>query len=301
MARKGYVQLVNGFYMNWKARKLRVDCPSALGVFAMTLSYCGDNLTDGYISGNELKYVIGATETEINALCSVEMLIRSDDGAGYTVHDYLKHNRSNEQVTKKRASDSASYRRKKTVTGENLRQTSDSDVGIETESEVLDEKVRETSDSVVGIETESGQTPEHQNTRTPVKKEKTSSFPEKKSRKTRIRPTFTLDAESVAYAKRLKLDPKRERDRFVDHWLADGGSRADWQALFRGWCDHSPDAKPPAKPEPPSENWLQRHVLEWVPGPQQLQARKRFFQVLSDSGDRDLAARTIAAEFKEAE
>ena len=44
MVRKGYVQLVNGFYMNRKVRKLRHTCPSAIGAFAMMLTFCGDNL-----------------------------------------------------------------------------------------------------------------------------------------------------------------------------------------------------------------------------------------------------------------
>lgn len=49
MARRGYVQLSNGFYLNRKVRRLRRTMPSAISAFVVMLSYCGDNLTDGYV------------------------------------------------------------------------------------------------------------------------------------------------------------------------------------------------------------------------------------------------------------
>jgi len=56
MVRKGYVQLVNSFYMNRKVRKLRHTCPSAIGAFTMMLTFCGDNLSDGHISEDDAFY-----------------------------------------------------------------------------------------------------------------------------------------------------------------------------------------------------------------------------------------------------
>ena len=114
MVRRGYVQLVNGFYVNKKVRKLRVLCPSAIGMFAMTLSWCGDNLTDGIIDGDELRYTLGASDDEITALTEVGMLSELD-GDRFEVHDYLSHNRSREQVMKERKRVNGNYQRRKTA------------------------------------------------------------------------------------------------------------------------------------------------------------------------------------------
>ena len=50
MARRGYVQLVNGFYDNDKVRDLvRMGRADSVGVYCMALSLCGDRLTDGFV------------------------------------------------------------------------------------------------------------------------------------------------------------------------------------------------------------------------------------------------------------
>lgn len=141
MARKGYIQLVNGFYMNRKVRKLRHTCPSAIGAFTMMLTFCGDNLSDGHISEDDALYVLDITDSELEALCNVGM-IEPDGNNGYYIHDYLIHNRSREQVQKKRESNAENYRKNK-----NEVKTSDSDDFQTAESRLNRDK--------------------HQNTRTP--------------------------------------------------------------------------------------------------------------------------------------
>ena len=113
MVRKGDVQLVNGFFMNRKVRNLRLTCPSAIGAFAMMLTFCGDNLSDGHISEDDALYVLDITDSELDALCNVGM-IEPDGNNGYYIHDYLMHNRSREQVQKKRESNAENYRKNKT-------------------------------------------------------------------------------------------------------------------------------------------------------------------------------------------
>ena len=100
MARRGYVQLANGFYLNRKVRRLRRTMPSAIGAYAIMLSYCGDNLTDGYVDSDTAEFVLDITVQELDAL-QQSGLIESVDG-GYVVHDYLEHNRSREQVLRER-------------------------------------------------------------------------------------------------------------------------------------------------------------------------------------------------------
>lgn len=134
MARKGYIQLVNGFYMNRKVRKLRHTCPSAIGAFTMMLTFCGDNLSDGHISEDDALYVLDITDSELEALCNVGM-IEPDGNNGYYIHDYLIHNRSREQVQKKRESNAENYRKNK-----NEVKTSDSDAIQPSESHLNRDK-----------------------------------------------------------------------------------------------------------------------------------------------------------------
>ena len=132
MARRGYVQLANGFYLNRKVRRLRRTMPSAISAFVIMLSYCGDNLTDGYVDADTAEFLLDVTPQELEALNDVGLIENVDDG--WLIHDYLEHNRSRGQVMAKRAYDKK-YTSRKRVVNES--------------------------------ESESGQTPEHQNTRTP--------------------------------------------------------------------------------------------------------------------------------------
>lgn len=97
MAKQGYVQLLNDFWMNEKVQELRVTCPSAVGLYAMLLAFCSDNLTDGHVTERQLLYVVKATDEEIDALYEMGM-VEPDGDKGFLIHNYLKHNRSKDQV-----------------------------------------------------------------------------------------------------------------------------------------------------------------------------------------------------------
>ena len=141
MARKGYIQLVNGFYDNDKIRDLvRMGHADSVGIFCMALSLCGDRLTDGFISRRALLSNIGATPEQVQALVDEGMFEEVDEG--WLIHDYTKHNRTKEQVLharKKSAERVAKHRNESDVTA-----------------------LHRNCNAVT-----SGQTPEHQNTRTP--------------------------------------------------------------------------------------------------------------------------------------
>lgn len=139
MARKGYIQLVNGFYDNDKIRDLvRMRHADSVGIFCMALSLCGDRLTDGFISRRALLSNIGATPEQVQALVDEGMFEEVDEG--WLIHDYTKHNRTKEQVLharKKSAERVAKHRNESDVTA-----------------------LHRNCNAVT-----SGQTPEHQNTR----------------------------------------------------------------------------------------------------------------------------------------
>jgi uncharacterized protein YdaU (DUF1376 family) len=54
-----------------------------------------------------------------------------------------------------------------------------------------------------------------------------------------ISEDFGGDLGCIALAGKLGLDFEHEQRRFIDHWLAKGESRADWQASFRTWLNNS--------------------------------------------------------------
>ena len=141
MVRRGYVQLINGFYDNDKIRDLvRMGRADSVGVYCMALSLCGDRLTDGFISRRALLSNIGATPEQVRALVDEGMLEEVDEG--WIIHNYTVHNRTKEQVLHARAD--AKERKSKSRHHATVTSMSQRDIAVT-----------------------SGQTPEHQNTRTP--------------------------------------------------------------------------------------------------------------------------------------
>lgn len=236
MARRGYVQLSNGFYLNRKVRRLRRTMPSAVSAFVVMLSYCGDNLTDGYVDDDSAEFVLDITVQELDALQQVG-LIESVDG-GYVIHDYLEHNRSRQQVMAKRKRERERY-----------------------SAESLPAESAQTADR---IKTESGQTPEHQNTRT-QKKEKEefhSSFPKETGVKDFGESRECGETDRMLASVYPKLD-------LSDAWLAfatrhQGETRAigDWTRLWEGWCQRRADMSgiPPSKRH--KHTWKCQHTLQ---------------------------------------
>lgn len=113
MVRRGYAKLMNDFYINGKIKQLRATCPSAVGAFVLAIAWCSDNLTDGCISDRDLRYVLGVTDEEIDALCGVDLL-EPDGNEGYVIHEYTQHNNTKSRVRKKRAYNNKYYAEKRT-------------------------------------------------------------------------------------------------------------------------------------------------------------------------------------------
>lgn len=238
MARRGYVQLVNGFYANEKVQELaRSGRMDAVGVFCMALTYCGDHLTDGFVPRRAMLYVIGATGEQVNALCDVGMLEEVEEG--WLIHDYTAHNRTKEQVLharKKSAERVSKHRNESDVTA-----------------------LHRNCNAVT-----SGQTPEHQNTRT-QKKEKeeySSSF----SKEIGLNDFELVREKAHANAAIIRDYPNLD---LSDAWNAFnsrhyGETRAvnDWTRLWKGWCQRRANMSgiPPSKRH--IHTWKCRHVLQ---------------------------------------
>lgn len=240
MARRGYVQLLNEFYENDKIGELRETCPTAVGMFCMILSYCGDKMTDGHIRDRPLKYVLHATDAEIDALCAIGML-EPDGTDGYWVHDYLLHNRSKAQIQHSKKKTNERVKRFRDVNVTALREKCN---GV-------------TSDTVTPLHGDcnavtSGQTPEHQNDISneisppvgpphegdaqaalfdvpsePVKKKRRS--------KTSLPETWSPGARHERRAREVGADLRIEATKFANWAIANGKTYADWDRAFDNW------------------------------------------------------------------
>ena len=238
MARRGYVQLVNGFYCNEKVQELaRSGRMDAVGVFCMALTYCGDHLTDGFIPRRAMLYVIGATGEQVNALCDVGMLEAVDEG--WLIHDYTAHNRTKEQVLharKKSAERVAKHRNESDVTA-----------------------LLRNCNAVT-----SGQTPEHQNTRTQKKeKEEYSSSFSKEISPTEYADMAEKDATDRTIASEYtNLDLTGAWNAFASRHQSETRTINDWTRLWKGWCQRRANMSgiPPSKRH--IHTWKCRHVLE---------------------------------------
>lgn len=235
MARRGYVQLANGFYLNRKVRRLRRTMPSAISAFVVMLSYCGDNLTDGYVDDDTAEFVLDITVQELDALRQVG-LIESVDG-GYVIHDYLEHNRSRQQVMAKRKRERERY------SAESL--------------------PAESAQTAGRIETESGQTPEHQNTRTQKKeKEEYSSSFSKETSADEYLETGRPEADRQISRQYPNLDLTDAWGAFMQHHHGETRTIADWTRLWKGWCQRRANMSgiPPSKRH--VHTWQCEHVLQ---------------------------------------
>lgn len=238
MARRGYVQLVNEFYANEKVQELaRSGRMDAVGVFCMALTYCGDHLTDGFVPRRAMLYVIGATGEQVNALCDVGMLEAVDEG--WLIHDYTAHNRTKEQVLharKKSAERVAKHRNESDVTA-----------------------LHRNCNAVT-----SGQTPEHQNTRTPKKDEEEHSSSSSKeigvSEFELVREKAHANADIIRNYP--KLDLSDAWNAFLSRHYGENRTIADWTRLWKGWCQRRANMSgiPPSKRH--VHTWQCEHVLQ---------------------------------------
>ena len=236
MARRGYVQLVNGFYDNDKIRDLvRMGRADSVGVYCMALSLCGDRLTDGFVPRRAMLSNIGATPEQVQALVDEGMFEEVEEG--WLIHDYTAHNRTKEQVLHARAD--AKERKSKSRCHSTVTTVSQRDMRVT-----------------------SGQTPEHQNTRTQKKEEEYYSSSKEMTLAMFQDSTELTAAVSMMRTAYPNLDLQDAWNAFsVRHY--DGiRTVGDWIRLWRGWCENRAQMGgiPPSKPH--VHTWACEHTLK---------------------------------------
>lgn len=100
MTSTGYIKLSNDFWRTVKIRKLIAQNQwKAIATYALALSYCGDGLTDGRITKDDLLYQLSGDEESIKTLVDSHLLDVDGDGS-YAIHNYLEWQRSKDDVRK---------------------------------------------------------------------------------------------------------------------------------------------------------------------------------------------------------
>ena len=93
-----WVKLDDKFWGNPKVQKVGNE---AAGAYCRMLSFCGDHLTDGLITGDVLRFICRSKVAETLA----EYGFIQPHGEDWIVTDYLDFNPSREQVEAKREAD----------------------------------------------------------------------------------------------------------------------------------------------------------------------------------------------------
>lgn len=237
MARRGYVQLVNGFYDNDKIRDLvRMGRADAVGVYCMALSLCGDRLTDGFVPRRAMLSNIGATPEQVQALVDEGMLEEVEEG--WLIHDYTAHNRTKEQVLHARAD--AKERKSKSRCHSSVTAVSQRDMRVT-----------------------SGQTPEHQNTRTQKKeKEEYSSSFSKETTADEYLETGRLEADRQISRQYPNLDLTDAWGAFMQHHHGETRTINEWTRLWKGWCQRRANMAHIPQTTPHTHTWACEHTLK---------------------------------------
>jgi hypothetical protein len=101
-----WAKLDDGF---WRNPKVMAASLEATGLFARSLAYCGDQLTDGHVPAKVAAILADGRRRPITEL--VERGLWRPNGDGFDVHDYLDYNPSAAAVKRRRERDADRLRR----------------------------------------------------------------------------------------------------------------------------------------------------------------------------------------------
>lgn len=238
--RKGYAQLSNGFWRNVKIAELCETCKSAVGVYAMMLSYCSDKMTDGHIDRKAARYLLRVTDDEIDALIEAGLITETDDG--YQVHDYLAHNNSRDQIMHKRQMEKRRYEAKK-----------------ENSAGSLPAEPRQKSDRI-------GTNIKHK-TKNKKEEEELHSSSSKEIAESQTADEWTHTAHGADTISRTRdqypnLDIRDATTAFARHHGDTRKPPDAWARLFQGWCQRRADMSGIQPSRPHRHTWKCEHVLQ---------------------------------------
>lgn len=99
-----WAKIDDQFYTHPKVGALDLDMmPAAVGLYALALSWCADQLTDGRIPRSQAARLLGTTAAYALADELVRVGLWETTADGYVFHDYLTYNPTRDKVLAERA------------------------------------------------------------------------------------------------------------------------------------------------------------------------------------------------------
>lgn len=91
-----FVKLTNKFYLNRKIQKFAVKNYRAAFLWVNALTYCADNLTDGYFDEWDNSQYLHISQDDLESLVNAGLLER--EGDGYVIHDYMDFQNTKSEI-----------------------------------------------------------------------------------------------------------------------------------------------------------------------------------------------------------
>jgi hypothetical protein len=101
-----WARLEDRFYTNRKVRKAWRKAPAAIGLHVMCITYCSDQLTDGFVDADFVEELVPTTrdrQRAVTALVHAGLWVEAVDG--WVIHDYLDYNPTAASVLLRRRED----------------------------------------------------------------------------------------------------------------------------------------------------------------------------------------------------
>jgi hypothetical protein len=215
--------------------KVMATDPAALGLWVIAGSWCGSNLTDGFVPDHVLPRLLPGAAKLAKKLIAAELWDRTD--GGYQFHDWRSFNPSAEKVKAERAATAERQRRFRASRDAESNAVTNSVTNAVTPPLVTlprpdptrpDPKIK-TGDGHVGRGVRGGKRPD--------KPPRERGSPR---RGTRIPDGFAVTPDMVTWARdnTPHVDGRQATAAFIDHWRAKAGrdaTKLDWVATWRNW------------------------------------------------------------------
>lgn len=237
-----------------------IEGMAALGLWTHLGSWCADELTEGFVSDDDIEYLAPNIGQELaKRLEAVGMFERVTRYGveGWYFHDWDDFQPSKEQVLADRAANAERQKRFRDK-ARAAREQAGQGV-VQPVSNVASNGV--TNASVTPVVTVPPTRPDPTRPIKEVQEQSEASLPPRDAkpkpakRGTRIDPDFKVTPEMVTWAAKKcpHVDGRRETEKFVNHWLGEATQSAlklDWIAAWRKWMLIATERAPASRASP---------------------------------------------------
>ena len=246
-------------WLNQKFRTFAKEHADAAIVWVIAITYCADQLTDGFVNEFVAHTMLGATEDDMGYLVGAGFLEPVD--GGWMIHDYMaSQNRTRSDVESLSSKRSEAGRRgadKRWRNGKNGKSMAN---GWQPDSKPMASGWQKDGNPIADTDTDTDTDTdlnnpcccslnESNNARAVYEENNNNNNNNddspQPSEGTTIPPDWKPDPEDARYAMLWRLDPRKTGRAFRDYHLRHGTKSHDWHATFRGWVQRNPEARQP--------------------------------------------------------